>query len=93
MAVECPSLPTELTCAVDALADIRACSGQLQSFVFGMLDQLDEITGELLGREMASRQSQRQADRESLQGQIDQLTVVAAQLSQLLSVQKQRGRI
>jgi hypothetical protein len=75
-------------CAGEALATIHACSGELQTYVAGVFDQLERLTDEWLGREIAWQQAQRQAERESLQGQMDQLTVVTDQLTQAVAEQK-----
>ena len=67
----------------EALAEIRACPGELQTFVSGVFDQLDSLTNQLLRHELTRRQAQRQAERESVQGQIDRLAAVAAQLAEI----------
>jgi hypothetical protein len=77
------------SCASEALADIRAYPGGLQTFVLGVFDQLDGLTDELLARELARQQVQRQAERDVLQGQIDRLASVAAELAEAVAEQKE----
>jgi hypothetical protein len=89
MPVESSSQPGKWNCAREALAEIRACPGELQTFVSGVFDQLDGLTNQLLRHERTLRQTQRQAERESVQGEIDRLSAVAAQLAEMMAEQKQ----
>ena len=68
-------------CARKALTEIRACPGEVQSLVSGVFDQIDKLVEEFLAREVARQRSQGQAEREALQGQIDRLASVAADLA------------
>jgi RNA polymerase-interacting CarD/CdnL/TRCF family regulator len=89
MAVESSNRSGGSNCAGGALAAIRACSDDLQTFVFGVFDQLEGLTDQLLARELDWQQTQRQTEREALQGQIDRLASVAAELAQTVAEQKQ----
>ena len=83
MSVESSSQPGRWNCAKEALAEIRACPGELQTFVSGVFDQLDSLTNQLLRQELTRRQAQRQAERDSVQGEVDRLAAVAAQLAEI----------
>ena len=85
MPVESSSRPGKCNCAKEALAEIRACPGELQTFVSGVFDQLDSLTNQLLRHELTRRQAQH----ESVQGEVDRLAAVAAQLAETMAEQKQ----
>ena len=89
MPVESSNQSGGWNCTRAALAEIRACPGELQTFVSGMFNQLDGLTDDLLARELTRQQVQRQAEREALQGQIDQLASVAAELAEALAGQNE----
>jgi hypothetical protein len=89
MPVGSSSQPSGLSCVSEALAEIRACSDELQTFVSGVFDHLDGLTDQLRKCEFAREQSQQQADRETVQGEIDRLSAVAAQLAEMMAEQKQ----
>jgi hypothetical protein len=89
MPVESPNQSGGWNCVGEALAEIRASSGELQTFVGSLFDQLGSLTNEVLTRELARQQTQQQAERETLQGQIDRLAGLAAQLADAMAEQKQ----
>ena len=89
MPVESSSQSGRWNCARDALAEIRACPGELQTFVSDVFDQLESSANQLLKYERARRQAQRHAERDSVQGEIDRLSVVATQLAELMAEQQQ----
>ena len=89
MPVESSNQSGGWNCTREALAEIRTCPSGLQTFVSGMFDQLDGLTDDLLARELTRQQVQRQAEREALQGQIDQLASVAAELAEALAGQNE----
>jgi hypothetical protein len=68
----------------DALAEIRACQEELQTFVAGVFDRLDGLANELLERETAPQQ----ADRKMMHSEIAQLAAVATDLADLVAEQK-----
>ena len=88
MSVECSDQPHGWNCAAEALAEIRACPDKLRRFVAEVFDQLDGLTDELLARESADRQFQRQVEREALEAQIDQLASVVAELAESMGGRK-----
>jgi hypothetical protein len=93
MSVESTSQPSGWNCASEALADMQACPGQMQTFVSRMLDELGSTTDALLAGEVARQEARRKAEREALAGQIDRLTAAAAELAETVAEQKQLGRI
>ena len=72
----------------EALAEIRAYPGGLQALVAGVFDHLDGLIGEFRAEELARQQNQRQAEQQALQGQIDRLAAVAADLAKSVAEQK-----
>jgi len=76
------------SCVRDALAEMRACLGGLQTITTEAFDQLDGVVEALLVRDMASQQAQQRTERESLQDRIDQLIQVASELTEALGVPK-----
>jgi hypothetical protein len=71
-----------------ALAELGAGHSELQALVSGIFDRLDELADEFLGRKNASDQKPEQAEWESLQSQISQLTLVATELAESVANQK-----
>lgn len=88
MSAESSKQPGGWNCAWDALAEIRTCSGELQTFIWGVFDHLDGLADELLVRELDRQQLQRQGEQETLQGQINRLTSVATELADAVAEQK-----
>jgi hypothetical protein len=93
MSVESTSQPGGWNCASEALAEIQACPGQVQTFVSRMFDDLGSTTDALLAGELARQQSRRQAEREALEEQIDRLTAAASKLAETVAEQKQLGKM
>jgi hypothetical protein len=89
MSADSSSQPAGWDRAKEALADIRACPGEVQSFVASLFDHLGGLTDELLAHEIARHDLQRQAERDALQAQIDRLAAVAAQLAKTVALQEQ----
>jgi hypothetical protein len=81
MSVESSSRSGGWNNAREALTEIRASPGQLQTFVASLFDQLGSLTSELLARELARQRTQRRTDHEALQEQIDRLAAAVAQLA------------
>ena len=75
-------VPDSLSAARDALAEILASQAELQEFVVGLFDRLDE----LVQREIDN--VSRVPEENPIQGQIDQLSAVAAELADLVTEQK-----
>jgi hypothetical protein len=88
MPVESSNQSGDWNSAREALAEMRACPGELQTFILSVFDQLDSLASELLAHELAGQQAQRQAGSEALQNQIDRLASVAAELSKAVAEQK-----
>ena len=84
MPVESSGQPGKWNCVSEALAEIRACPGELKTFISGVFDQLDSLTDQLRRYEI----SRRQAEGQAVQGQIDRLSAVAAQLAETMAEQK-----
>ncbi len=75
--------------AKNALAEIRACSGELQAFVNGEFDRIEALADEIVARQTSHDQTRHQAERKMMQDQIDQLARVAADVAELVAEQKQ----
>jgi hypothetical protein len=78
-----PSSGTQ--CARRALADARASSGELQASLSGAFDRLNEMADEMLAHELSQQHSEWQA----LDGRIERLTSLAAELAESVASQKQ----
>jgi hypothetical protein len=89
MSVELPNQSVDGDPARSALADIRACHGELQAFVTGVFDQIDRLADSLLAREIVCQQARHQAEHEAVQRQIDQISSVAAELAKSLAEEKE----
>lgn len=88
MSVESPNPSSDWNCAREALAEMRACPGELQAFVSGAFDRLAAMTDELLAHELAHNQTPRKGQRDALQDQIDCLDSVAVELAEAVAEQK-----
>jgi len=75
--------------ALLALIEIRACYGDLRTFVAGAFDRLDALVEELRTQQTVHERTQRQAEQETLQEQIDQLARLASDLAQSIAENKQ----
>jgi ribosome assembly protein YihI (activator of Der GTPase) len=74
--------------ALNALAEIRACHGDLRTYVAGAFDRLDGLVEELGTQKTDEEQTQRQVDQASMQEQIDRLARLATELAQSVAEQK-----
>ena len=74
--------------ALLALIDIRACYGDLRTFVAGAFDRLDTLVEELRTQTTVHERTQRQVEHETLQDQIDQLARLASDLAQSVAEHK-----
>jgi hypothetical protein len=81
-------MPTELSHpsiyrenALNALIEIRACYGEVRTFVAGAFDRLDELIEELGTPQAVRGQLGGRAEREAMQGQIDRLVQMAHELA------------
>ena len=72
----CPTAPR------DALAEVRASRVELQALVAGVFDRIDELARRQVGNLPHG------TDEETIQGPIDQLAAVAAELAALVAEQK-----
>jgi hypothetical protein len=74
--------------AQDALAEMRDCQHELQTFVTGLFDRLEGLAKELLAQETTPQQAPRQMDRNLMQNELSQLAAVATDLADLVAEQK-----
>lgn len=81
MSAESPNSSTRWDCAKQALAEIRACPGELQTFVTGLFEEFGKLVDELLAHELGRQQIHRTMETERLQDQIDRLAAVVASLA------------
>ncbi len=84
MAIESSTQADDWNSAREALAEIRACTGELKMFLAGIFDQLEHSAGEVLAQETAWQRGQREA----LQAQVDRLAMVASELTGAVAQQK-----
>ncbi len=89
MFVEMPSPPADVSAARNALREICACRAELQTFLADEFDRWERLADGLLTGEIAHERAQEQAQREALDGQIERLAAVAAELARSLAEQKQ----
>lgn len=75
--------------ALNALTEIRACHEDIQAFVTGAFDRLDNLVDELRGHTTTPLNIARQAERETMQEQIDQLAKLATELAHSVAEHKQ----
>ncbi len=88
MLADLSNLTAGHNCVRDALAEIRACHSELQAFVTGMFDQLDELVTGRLDPNALRTDGPQEPDREALKDQIERLAAVAAELTQSVAEQK-----
>ena len=88
MSVEPSDQSADWNCAQEALGEIRAYPDMLQGLVSRIFDELDSVVDQLLAGEAVRQQTQRQAEHDALQGQIDRLAVVVAQLAETAAQQE-----
>jgi hypothetical protein len=88
MFVEMPSPSTDVSAARDALLEIGACRAELQTFLADEFDRWERLANGLLAGEVARGRAQEQAQREALDGQIERLAAVTAELARSLAEQK-----
>jgi hypothetical protein len=74
--------------ASNALGEIRACYGDLQTFVAGVFDRLDAVVEELRSEMSAHEWTKWQAEQSTLQVQIDRLALLASDMAQSIAEQK-----
>jgi len=84
MPVESPKRSGGWNCPSEALAEIRAYPGELQTFLVGVFDRLDRLADELRAQEVAAQH----VERDALHGQIDRLASVASELAEAVAEQK-----
>jgi hypothetical protein len=77
--------------AKEALAEIRVCCGEIQTFMDGEYDQLDLLSDELLMRHTVHEQAERRVEQELIQNQMDRLVQMMAEVAESVAEQKQRG--
>jgi hypothetical protein len=75
-------------CARDALAEIASFHDELKILFTGLFDQMGQLNNELLVQEVASQRTEHQVERDALQGQVDRLAAIAAELSGVVAEQK-----
>ncbi len=84
MAIESSNQSDGGTCAREALAEIRTCTGELQTFLTDVFDRLDHLADTLLAQELSCQHD----ERETFQAQIDRLALVANELTAAVAEQK-----
>jgi uncharacterized coiled-coil protein SlyX len=77
--------------AQDALTEIRACCGEIQTFMDGEYDRLDALADELLIRHTVHEQAERRVEQELIQNQMDRLVEMMAEVAETVAEQKQLG--
>jgi hypothetical protein len=88
MSFESPDEPVGWECAKRALTEIQECPGEVQSLVLGVFDQLERFVEEFNVQERARQQTQRHAECEALQSQIDSLTAMVAELTDTVAKER-----
>ena len=88
MSVELSNETIDTASARNALAELKSCQVELQEFISDVFDRIDGLAGELLTREIACQQARYQAERETVQTQIETLSSVAAELTKALAEEK-----
>jgi hypothetical protein len=90
-------MPTELSHpsiyrenALNALIEIRACYGEVRTFVGSAFDRLDEMIEELGTPPTTRGQTGGRAEREAMQDQIDRLVQLAHELAASVADHVQR---
>jgi hypothetical protein len=90
-------MPTELSHAsiyrenaLNALIEIRACYGEVRTFVAGAFDRLDELIEELGTPPVTRGQTGGRAEHEAMRGQIDRLVQLAHELAASVADHMQR---
>jgi hypothetical protein len=73
----------------DALGDIRACYAEIESFMAGTFDKLEQVLDEARTEQAVDGQAKRLAERDTLDGQIARLAAIAEQLAQSVAQQQQ----
>jgi hypothetical protein len=81
MSVVPPNLSACQENALSALLEIRACHEQLRTFLDETFDRLDEVVGRLRRHEGLPAQTERRADPDAMQEQIDHLTRLVTDLA------------
>jgi hypothetical protein len=74
--------------AKDALAEIRTCYGEIQTFMDDECDRLDAMADELLIRHTVHEQAERRVEQELIQSQMDHLVEMMAEVAQTVATQK-----
>lgn len=87
MAIESSTESAGWNSAYEALAEMRACGGGLQTLLADVFDQLDRMAGELLAHEAACQRGHQEA----LRAEVDRLAAVANELTSAVAEQKQRA--
>jgi predicted TPR repeat methyltransferase len=81
MSVESTRQASGWDCASQALAEIRACPGELEAFVSGLFDEFGKLVDDLLVHELAQDQAQPKKETAAMQEQIDRLAAMVADLA------------
>jgi len=68
--------------ALNALIEIRACHDELQAFLAATFDRLNGLVDKLRTERAGQGQAKQQTEGGTLQGRIDQLAHLAAELAQ-----------
>ena len=88
MSVDLSNQFADVNDARKALAEVRALHDEMQKFVTDVFDRLAELADEYRSRPTTDREVSRRTEGEAVQNQVDQLTSVAAQLTELLAEQQ-----
>ena len=89
--VEMPSPSADVSAARDALQEICACRAELETFLADDFDRWERLADGLLAGEIARERAQEQTQREAIEGQIERLAAVAAELARSLADEKRLG--
>ncbi len=84
MPVESPKRSGGWNCASEALAEIRAYPGELQTFSCRRIRSTGPFGGRVARQEVAAQH----VERDALHGQIDRLASVASELAEAVAEQK-----
>lgn len=74
---------------LNALGEVRACRGDLWTYVAGAFDRLDKLVEDIGAQKGTQEPTQRRAEQDSMQVQIDQLAQLATELARSVAEHRQ----
>ena len=70
------------------MQEVRASHAEMQSFLLGVFDKLEQMLEEARAEEALDRQADRQAEHDTLDGQIARLAAITEQLARSVAEQR-----